>query len=131
VQSVDDAIRASRALIELKVKNVLIKGGDTRFSESDYKLFDVLNANGKIHVFERKLVGSRNSHGTGCAMAAAICSRLALGSPIEEAVDLAGRFVGSALEHAYPTGKGSGSINHMWNVSIKQMIDDNPVTGIS
>ncbi len=120
VKSVDDAVRASEIIRSLGAENVLVKGGDTRFVEADDKLFDVLNEGGNIHVFERPLVGTRNSHGTGCAMAAAICSRLATGYSLPEAVDLAGIYVGGALRHAYKTGQGSGSINHLFEISANE-----------
>ncbi len=115
VSSVDDAITASLKLREMGADSVLVKGGDTVFKEDSAKLFDVLNHQGRIHVFERELVGSRNSHGTGCAMASAICSNMAWGRGLSESVDLAGRYVGGALKEAYATGQGSGSINHLWN----------------
>lgn len=120
IKSVDDAVRASEILRDMGAENVLVKGGDTKFVESDNKLYDILNEGGKIHVFERELVGARNSHGTGCAMAAAICCRLAAGNTLPEAVDLAGSYVGQALKNAYKTGQGSGSINHLFNISSNE-----------
>ncbi len=119
VRSVDDAIQASEVIRSMGAKSVLVKVGDTSFSESKVKIYDVLNDHGKIHVYERELIGSRNSHGTGCALAAAICSRIASGHALVEAVDLAGKYVGEALRHAYKTGQGSGSINHLWNIRSK------------
>jgi hydroxymethylpyrimidine/phosphomethylpyrimidine kinase len=115
IECVDDAVRASEKLLEMGAPAAIVKGGDTRFREASDKLFDVLNEAGQIHVFERPLVGARNSHGTGCAFASAICSQLALGRKLASATDLAGQYIGGALRHAFPTGKGSGSINHSWN----------------
>lgn len=127
ISSIDDAIRASEIIRSLGADNVLVKGGDTNFQEGEGKLYDVLNKAGQIHVFERKVMGARNSHGTGCALAAAICCRLAAGCNLEEAVDLAGRYVGEALKAAYKTGQGSGSINHLYNFPRIEStkIDDN------
>ena len=116
VETVDDAISASHIIKTMGPANVLIKGGDTLFRESKTSIFDVLNFNGKIHVFEREVIGSRNSHGTGCAMAASICSLMARGVSLVNAVNEAGIYVGQALKYSYPTGQGSGSINHLWNV---------------
>lgn len=119
VTSIDDAISASLELQKSGIRSVLIKGGDAEFRESPDLLFDVLNDQGTIHVFERPLVGARNSHGTGCAMAASICCYLALGYSLPQAVDYGGKFVGGALANAYSTGQGSGSINHLWNTALK------------
>jgi len=116
VSSVDDAIKASKILREMGANSVLIKGGDTKFIESESQIFDVLNAEGEVHIFARELVGVRNTHGTGCALASAICSNVAKGASLPQATDLSGKYVGEAIRNAYPTGKGSGSINHLWNV---------------
>jgi len=120
VSSVDDAIAASMKLLEMGARAAIVKGGDTVFQDSSDMLYDVLNDNGKIHVFERQLVGSRNSHGTGCAFAAALTCELAGGSSLADATSRAGEYVGAALAAAYPTGKGSGSINHLWNNCLKK-----------
>lgn len=121
VASVDEAVQASEKLLEMGARAVVVKGGDTQFREASDKLFDVLNDNGEVHVFERPLVGSRNSHGTGCAYASAICAQLALGRNLASACDLAGQYVGGALRHAFATGQGSGSINHLWNNCFKEL----------
>jgi len=121
VGSVDQAVKASDILREMGAKSVLIKGGDTKFVESENRIFDVLNFEGDVHVFERDLIGARNTHGTGCALASAICSNVAQGVSLPEAVDLAGKYVGEAIRNAYATGKGSGSINHLWNVNSGQL----------
>ncbi len=116
VKSVNDAVKASEIIRSMGLDSVLVKGGDTKFAEANDKIYDVLNEQGTIHVFERDLVGARNTHGTGCAMAAAICSRLASGYTLSEAVDMAGNYVGEALKQAYKTGSGTGSINHLFNI---------------
>lgn len=121
IECVDDAVRASERLIEMGARAVVVKGGDTNFREGPDKLYDVLNVGGEVHIFEREVVGSRNSHGTGCAFAAAVCSLLALGRPLVESVDLAGRYVGGALRHSFPTGSGAGSIHHLWNNCSKDV----------
>lgn len=119
VNSVETAVEATVKLHGLGVKNVLVKGGDTVFLEGEDRLYDVLSLEGNVHVFERELVGTRNSHGTGCALASAICCELALGRDLAQAVLRAGEYVGHALRHAYQTGKGSGAINHLWNFEVR------------
>jgi len=118
VKTIEDAIAAGETLRRLGARNVVVKGGDVRYGEGD-SLFDVLCGAAGIKVFERPIRGNLNSHGTGCAMAAAIVCNMAAGRSVAEAVDAAGEYVGRALENAYPTGKGSGSINHLWNVSSR------------
>lgn len=119
IESIDDAIKASEKIISMGARAVVVKGGDTRFREASDKIYDVLHCDGEISVFERDLVGARNSHGTGCAFASAVCSLLARGKALKEAVDLAGQYVGGALRHSFPTGQGAGSIHHLWNNCFK------------
>lgn len=121
VSSIEDAKRASERLLEMGARAVVVKGGDTHFRESPDHLYDVLNDGGEIHVYRRDLVGTRNSHGTGCAYAASICSFMAHGQPLAAACDLAGEYVGNALRHAFPTGQGSGAIHHLWNNCLKDV----------
>lgn len=124
ISCVEDAKRASERLLEMGARAVVVKGGDTHFQESAVHLYDVLNDRGEIHVFQRDLAGTRNSHGTGCAYAASICSRLAVGQALAEACDEAGAYVGNALRHAFPTGQGSGAIHHLWNNCLNDL--ENP-----
>jgi hydroxymethylpyrimidine/phosphomethylpyrimidine kinase len=129
VDSVDKAIEAAEIIRRMGVRSVLVKGGDTNFAGTENIIYDVLNDMGKVHVFERQLIGSRNSHGTGCALAASICCHLAAGRLLAEAVDKAGRYVGGALKHAYRTGQGSGSINHLWNIRSEETTDFDDSSG--
>lgn len=121
IESIDDAIKASEKIVSMGAKAVVVKGGDTRFREASDKIYDVLNCAGEVTVFERDLVGARNSHGTGCAFASAVCSLLAHGRELKESVDLAGQYVGGALRHSFPTGQGAGSIHHLWNNCFKDL----------
>jgi hydroxymethylpyrimidine/phosphomethylpyrimidine kinase len=67
---------------------------------------------------EEILVGSRiestSTHGTGCAFAMAAACELAKKSALPDAVRAAKNYVRRAIESAYPVGKGSGPINHLF-----------------
>lgn len=127
VRSVEDAVKAAELIRAMGASSVLIKGGDCHFAESKDILYDVLNHSGELYVFERQWVGSGNTHGTGCAMAAAICCGLSGGTSLPAAVDSAGQYVGNAIRYSYRTGQGSGAINHLWNIRSKPAaeFDDN------
>jgi hydroxymethylpyrimidine/phosphomethylpyrimidine kinase len=66
----------------------------------------------KEAVFPSWRIESNSTHGTGCAFAAAIACALATGHDLPTAVKNAKAFVRSAIESAYPLGKGIGPINH-------------------
>ena len=56
------------------------------------------------------------SHGTGCTLSSAIACNLAAGKDLEESVRLAKEYITGALKAGLNLGKGSGPLNHMWNL---------------
>ena len=61
-------IDAGKILINLGVKNILIKGGHGNSN----KIFDILVNKKDIKIFENKKIKTRNTHGTGCTLSSAI-----------------------------------------------------------
>ncbi len=57
---------------------------------------------------------NRHTHGTGCTLASAIASRLALGDPLPAAVAAAKEYVTGAIAHGFPLGSGIGPVDHAW-----------------
>src|SRR3546814_3218477 len=57
---------------------------------------------------------STATHGTGCTLASAIATGLALGQPLNFAVEEARRYVRHAIETAPGFGRGHGPLNHGW-----------------
>ncbi|MDR2852872.1 MAG: bifunctional hydroxymethylpyrimidine kinase/phosphomethylpyrimidine kinase [Burkholderiaceae bacterium] len=59
-------------------------------------------------------IASRNLHGTGCTLSAAIAAHLALGAGLPEAVTQARHYVTGAIAAGAPVsaGAGSGPLNH-------------------
>ena len=76
INDLENQIEAGIKLLKLGCKNVLIKGGH---GNSD-NIHDVLiTSNGDEHIFESKKIISTNTHGTGCSLASAIATNLAMG----------------------------------------------------
>ncbi len=106
-----DAIReAARAVHALGAGNVVVKGGHLAGDVVTDLLFD----GERFHDFSGRRVPTKNTHGTGCTFASAIACHLARGEPVPTAVRLAKVYLTGALEHAYDTGRGHGSVNHNW-----------------
>ncbi len=107
-RNVAEMAEAGRALQQLGVRNVLIKGGHL-----DEDATDVLLLGDE----ETRLSGPRfdtiNTHGTGCTLSSAIATFLAQGYPLRLAVERAKRFISLAIEHSQPLGKGHGPVNHI------------------
>jgi hydroxymethylpyrimidine/phosphomethylpyrimidine kinase len=110
VTSLDEMRQAARALHALGSANVVVKGGHL---ESD-TVVDVLFDGSELHEFTGPRVQTPNTHGTGCTLSSAIAAYLSLGEAVPDAVRKARDYLTGALQHAYDTGKGHGSVNHMW-----------------
>ena len=72
---------------------------------------------------EAPRIRTTNTHGTGCSLASAIASYLALGLDVPEAVKAAKEFVTGAIAGGFPLGFGIGPLDHGW------MWRDGPMTG--
>ena len=94
----------------VKNKCVLIKGG--HFNSCN----DCLYLDNKFYWFEGKKINTKNTHGTGCSLSAAIASNLAIGFNMIESVKMAKNYVYNAILNNPQLGKGFGPINHCWNL---------------
>jgi hydroxymethylpyrimidine/phosphomethylpyrimidine kinase len=99
---------AARRLVAMGARAALVKGGHMEGDE----VVDVLFDGNLVHAWTRPKLASRNTHGTGCTLSAAIAAGLALGRPLLEAVEDALDFVHRAIESAPGLGGGHGPLNH-------------------
>jgi len=109
IESLEDMKEACQ---KLEAENVLLKGGHL---EGD-KLVDVLSHDGAFEYFYHDRVNSKNTHGTGCTLASAIASHIALGYPLKVSCKWAIEYVQEAIKNSYDTGKGRGSLNHFYMI---------------
>ena len=104
---------AARTLHDLGPRYVLVKGGHLESDVATDLLFDGT-------AFER-IEGPRfdteDTHGTGCALSAAITARLALGDDVLDAVCGAKDFISGAIDRSLRLGKGFGPVNPGWRLS--------------
>ncbi|MDZ5473905.1 bifunctional hydroxymethylpyrimidine kinase/phosphomethylpyrimidine kinase [Bacillus sp. 31A1R] len=109
IESLEDKKEAARRLIDLGVKNAVIKGGhDTDPLKSNDLLYDGVN----FIIFESDRIQTKNTHGTGCTFSAAIAAELSKGIQIEKAVKTAKDFIQAAIEDQLYIGLGHGPTNH-------------------
>jgi hydroxymethylpyrimidine/phosphomethylpyrimidine kinase len=57
---------------------------------------------------------NRHTHGTGCTLASALASELALGRSVPDAMGAAKRYVTGAIAAGFPLGAGIGPTDHLW-----------------
>ena len=103
--------RAAERLVSLGAKAALIKGGHIGASD-DSTIVDILFDDGEFTVFTHSRIKTKNTHGTGCTLSAAITAQLAAGVPLRESVRVAIDYVQAALETAPGLGGGHGPLNH-------------------
>lgn len=109
------ARRAARAIRAMGPGYVLVKGGHLDGPVCEDLLYD-----GKLFtVFRSPRLSTRNTHGTGCTLSAAITAGLAGGLQPKKAVALAVEYVAGAIRHALPLGGGHGPLNHHWRTHAK------------
>jgi len=101
--------RAAEALVARGARAVLLKGGHLRTAELTDLLFDGTD----WHEWRRPRLDTRNTHGTGCTLSAAVAAGLAHGRPLLTAVADALDFVRRAMEAAPSLGSGHGPLNHL------------------
>jgi len=99
---------AARDLVRSGAAAALIKGGHLGGDE----LVDVLFDGEEFREWRRPKLATRNTHGTGCTLSAAIAAGLARGDALLSAVDRALRFVNRAIASAPGLGAGHGPLNH-------------------
>jgi hydroxymethylpyrimidine/phosphomethylpyrimidine kinase len=109
VRTPDEMADAARALAGLGARAALIKGGHL----AGPQIVDVLFDGKVIREFRRDKIETRNLHGTGCALSAAIAAELALGHSLDQAVSAALEFVHRAIATAPGLGGGHGPLN-LW-----------------
>ena len=109
VEDADGMRRAARALVERGARSALLKGGHLRAAE----LVDVLFDGTDWHEWRRPRLDTRNTHGTGCTLSAAIAAGLAHGRPLRRAVEDALDYVQRAMAAAPGLGGGHGPLNHL------------------
>jgi hydroxymethylpyrimidine/phosphomethylpyrimidine kinase len=108
VDGTDAMTAAARRLVELGAMAALVKGGHMEGDE----VVDILFDGNRSHVWNRPKIATRNTHGTGCTLSAAIAAGLALGHSLVDAVDDALDFVHRAIAAAPGLGQGHGPLNH-------------------
>jgi hydroxymethylpyrimidine/phosphomethylpyrimidine kinase len=100
---------AAAAVLALGPSWVLVKGGHLTGEAVD------LLTDGDVEVVLRApRLPNEHTHGTGCTLASAIASRLALGDDVPTAVRSAKGFVTGALRAGFPLGSGIGPVDHGW-----------------
>jgi hydroxymethylpyrimidine/phosphomethylpyrimidine kinase len=111
LRNAQDMERAADELLARGARAVLLKGGHL---PGDTVIDLLVSAEGGKHWMQAPRIHSANTHGTGCTLSSAIAAGLALGQPLQEAVEMARAYVRAAMLAGakVKTGAGGGPLNH-------------------
>ena len=107
-----DMAEAARRLHQACGCSVLLKGGHGINDAND-----LLCQNGALRWFRGARIPNPNTHGTGCTLSSAIAANLAKGYDLPAAVQRAKDYLSGALAAMLDLGKGSGPMNHAFNLT--------------
>ena len=116
INSTKDMVKAGKILIKFGAQNVLIKGGHLKSKQ----ISDILLNKKIIKIFKSKKYGSKNTHGTGCTLSAAIATYLSCGKDLIKSCELGIKYVNEAIKSNLNLGKGNGPINHLNSITLKK-----------
>jgi hydroxymethylpyrimidine/phosphomethylpyrimidine kinase len=112
IASLEDMREAAAALGALGPRSVLLKGGHLPGEEAVDVFYDGTTCT--------ELTGPRydttDTHGTGCALSAAIAAHLARGDDLLGAVRAGKEFVSGAIRRSIRLGRGFGPVNPGWRL---------------
>jgi len=112
INSVDDMrVAAEMIYHNLNAKAVLVKGGGMHGNGHGV---DIYYDGQKLETLITRSVDTKNTHGTGCTLAAAIAANLAKGNDLLTAVKEAKNYLTAALDYALDIGQGQGPVGHFY-----------------
>ena len=111
-----DMVQAARHIQQRYSCSVLIKGGHQINDANDY-----LQTADHGQWFYGKRIDNPNTHGTGCTLSSAIAANLAKGFTLDEAIRRAKEYISGALSAMLELGKGSGPMDHAFDIHSRFM----------
>ena len=112
INNADDMRNAAEKISQEYGCCVLCKGGHMINDANDV----LYSADGSVRWFRSRHIDNPNTHGTGCTLSSAIAACLAKGMPLADAVMNAKEYISGALEAMLDLGKGSGPLDHMFDI---------------
>ncbi len=114
----ENMIKAAKMLSDNYGCAVLLKGGHSINDAND-----LLYANGEYRWFKGRHIDNPNTHGTGCTLSSAIACNLAKGFDLYESVQRAKDYISNALAAQLSLGKGSGPIQHNFDLNSRFAVE--------
>ena len=111
IKTEKDMENAAERIMEYGCRAVLVKGG-----HRVHDAVDILFDGKQFYRYEGKRIKTKNTHGTGCTLSAALAVKLAEGKTLTKAAAEAKAYLTGAIEAAKDEtiGQGSGPVRHFW-----------------
>jgi hydroxymethylpyrimidine/phosphomethylpyrimidine kinase len=106
-----DLRAAADAVLKLGPRWFMVTGGHL-----DGDAVDLVTDGAAEHVLRAPRIDNPHSHGSGCTLASAIASYLALGDDVETAAVKAKEFVAGAIAAGFSLGGGTGPVDQAWRL---------------
>ena len=118
-------IEAAKQLLSLGAQDILLKGGHEEGDTKSDILFRQSPSGIETQLFTSDTITTRNTHGTGCTLSAAIAAFMARGYGLAEAVAEAKSFITEAIRSGADVaiGHGIGPVNHGFNPQKMHIYD--------
>ena len=114
IHSAEDMEKAAELISGNYGCSVLIKGGHNLNDANDLLIHE-----GRKVWFNGRRINNPNTHGTGCTLSSAMPSNLAKRSDLETSVERAKDYISGALAAMLDLGKGSGPMNHAFDIKSR------------
>ncbi|MBD2164978.1 bifunctional hydroxymethylpyrimidine kinase/phosphomethylpyrimidine kinase [Calothrix membranacea FACHB-236] len=112
INSLEDMQAAAETIHrKLGAKAVLVKGGGM---QGNLRGVDIWFDGQNLETITTQVVETKNTHGTGCTLSAAIAANLAQNKDLLTAVQQAKNYVTTALTYSLDIGKGQGPVGHFF-----------------
>ena len=109
INNKEDIENSARNILGMGAKAVLIKGGGLKDMKGKDFFIDL---NGRKEWLINNFINTKNTHGSGCTLSAAICGYKALGFELLDSIQKAKLFVEKSLKNSYKIGSGPGPLGH-------------------
>ena len=120
--SENEMLEVAQKMLDFGSKYVLLKGGHLESPKSNDLLMGI---NGESYWFASKRINSKNTHGTGCTLSAAITACLAQNIDLFNACSIAKNYLFNAIQAAKEerVGLGNGPVHHFYHLWPVQLVD--------
>ena len=118
----DDMVQQAKQLLTLGPQAIYLKGGHFDGPESP----DLLMSKTEMRWFEAKRLKTKNTHGTGCSLSAAIAANCAKGLTPLQSCAAAKSFITAAILKAdsLTVGAGHGPIHHFHHLWVESSLQE-------